>query len=305
MSYIKSPLNYMGGKYKLLPQIIPLFPQDIKTFVDLFGGGFNVGINVDCERVIYNDTLLELSELFEHLYFLETNDILHQINEVILEYNNLETDDDYYQLRTDYNQNKSWNKLFVLMSYGFNYLIRFNNKGEYNIPSGVGKSSFSERGKSKLLYFKEVINKKIIHFTSVDFRNFDINKLSVDDFVYIDPPYLISNATYNRNWTEKEEVALLEFLDELNSRNIRFALSNVIEHKGLINKTLLEWSKNYHTTYLNANYYTFYSNKELKSKSNQTVEVLITNYIPNVKEEMKVKSAINPIMLKNELSIAL
>ena len=80
MSYIKSPLNYMGGKYKLLPQIIPLFPQDIKTFVDLFGGGFNVGINVDCERVIYNDTLLELSELFEHLYFLETNDILHQIN---------------------------------------------------------------------------------------------------------------------------------------------------------------------------------------------------------------------------------
>ena len=38
MSYIKSPLNYVGGKYKLLPQIVPLFPEKIHTFIDLFGG---------------------------------------------------------------------------------------------------------------------------------------------------------------------------------------------------------------------------------------------------------------------------
>ena len=37
-NYIKSPLNYVGGKYKLLNEIIPLFPNDINTFVDLFGG---------------------------------------------------------------------------------------------------------------------------------------------------------------------------------------------------------------------------------------------------------------------------
>ena len=35
--YIKSPLNYVGGKYKLLPQILPLFPKNIDTFIDLFG----------------------------------------------------------------------------------------------------------------------------------------------------------------------------------------------------------------------------------------------------------------------------
>lgn len=33
---IQSPLNYTGGKYKLLPQILPLFPKDIDVFVDLF-----------------------------------------------------------------------------------------------------------------------------------------------------------------------------------------------------------------------------------------------------------------------------
>ena len=50
---IKSPLNYVGGKYKLLPQILPLFPDNINTFVDLFGGGFNVGINVKANKIIY------------------------------------------------------------------------------------------------------------------------------------------------------------------------------------------------------------------------------------------------------------
>ena len=33
---IKSPMNYVGGKYKLLPQILPLFPENIDTFVDMF-----------------------------------------------------------------------------------------------------------------------------------------------------------------------------------------------------------------------------------------------------------------------------
>jgi len=39
----KSPINYTGGKFKLLPQILPLFPSNIDIFVDLFAGGFNVG----------------------------------------------------------------------------------------------------------------------------------------------------------------------------------------------------------------------------------------------------------------------
>ena len=52
---IKSPLNYTGGKFKLLPQILPLFPEDINTFIDLFGGGCNVGINVKSNKIIYND----------------------------------------------------------------------------------------------------------------------------------------------------------------------------------------------------------------------------------------------------------
>lgn len=44
MEYVKSPLNYTGGKYKLLPQLLELFPKQVNTFVDLFAGG------VECVR---------------------------------------------------------------------------------------------------------------------------------------------------------------------------------------------------------------------------------------------------------------
>lgn len=64
---IASPLNYTGGKFKLLPQILPLFPKKIDTFVDLFCGGCNVGLNVKSKKIIYNDInekLIKLCKFF-------------------------------------------------------------------------------------------------------------------------------------------------------------------------------------------------------------------------------------------------
>ena len=61
------------------------------------------------------------------------------------------------------------------------------------------------------------------------------------DFIYMDPPYLITNAVYNSCWNSKLEHALLDFIDELISKNINFALSNVIEKVGKTNEPLSYW----------------------------------------------------------------
>lgn len=84
---IQSPLNYTGGKYKLLPQILPLFPRDINVFVDLFCGGCNVGINVDCNRVIYNDLNENLLYLYNTFKNLDKESVLEWIYEIIEKYN--------------------------------------------------------------------------------------------------------------------------------------------------------------------------------------------------------------------------
>ena len=63
LKQIKSPLNYIGGKAKILDQILPLFPKEINNFIDLFAGGCNVGINVKANKVYLNDNLTYLIEM--------------------------------------------------------------------------------------------------------------------------------------------------------------------------------------------------------------------------------------------------
>lgn len=55
MKLFKSPIFYMGNKYKLLPQLLPLFPKNINRFYDLFGGSGCVSGNVEANKIIYNE----------------------------------------------------------------------------------------------------------------------------------------------------------------------------------------------------------------------------------------------------------
>lgn len=93
---------------------------------------------------------------------------------------------------------------------------------------------------------------------------------------------MITCATYNEQggWGEEDEKDLLSFLDELNDRNIRFALSNVLRSKGKENSILIEWleknAEKYKAIQLNFSYSN--SNYQTKDKSSVTEEVLITNY---------------------------
>jgi len=83
-----------------------------------------------------------------------------------------------------------------------------------------------------------------------------------------------------KGWSEKEEKSLLKKLDNLNNQGIKFALSNVLEHKGKENVILKNWVETnecYKINYLNFDY----SNCNYQKKDkNSSVEVLITNYEP-------------------------
>lgn len=276
--YIKSPLNYVGGKHKLLPQIIPLFPDDIGMFVDLFGGGCNVGVNVKSESICYNDIITQVVEMLDYFKSNDLELILEQIDAYIDKYSLTKTNQEgFLELRKFYNEeNKSPVVLYTLICYAFNNQIRFNSKGEYNMPFGKDRSSFNPALRNKFITFVNELHNKDIKFTNNDFKKLDINKLKNDDFIYCDPPYLNTTATYNENggWNKKDETALLEKLEELHSKNIKWALSNNLS----INTELEAWAKihsfNIHflnNTYSNCNY-------QKKDKKTKDLEILVTNY---------------------------
>lgn len=280
MDFIKSPLNYTGGKFKLLPKIMPLF-DEAETFIDLFGGGGNVGINSNSEKIIINDREKVVIDFFKKIQKLSIEDVLESIKGYIENYDLSKVNQEgFLKIRKDYNASNEKDPLmfYTMLMYSFNYQIRFNSKGEYNMPFGKDRSSFNKNTEKNIRNFHNAILSKKIIFTNNDFRDIKVDKINSDTMVYCDPPYLITTASYNENggWTEKEEIDLLNLLDELNDKNIKFALSNVLEHKNKKNTTLIEWSKKYNIHFLDMNY----NNSNYQSTANQgkTVEVLITNY---------------------------
>lgn len=276
---IKSPLNYVGGKYKLLPQILPLFPKEIDTFYDLFGGGFNVGINVDAKKHVYNDILKPVVELLWALKKEDRERVLMFIDDYIDQYNLSKTNKEgYLALRERYNETKRSPFMFyTLVAHSFNNQIRFNKKGEFNMPFGMNRSSFNPTLRKRFVEFVDKLHTLDVEFYSKDFREFNTHDFEINDFIYIDTPYLGTVATYNENggWTEKDERDVHEFLDRLNGKGIKFALSNVFESKGQSNDILKDWAKQYNVHYLDISYGN--CNHQRKSKD-PDVEVLVTNY---------------------------
>ena len=279
--FLKSPLNYVGGKYKLLPQLLEYFPKEINTFVDMFSGGFNVGINVDSKKTICNDINSFIIDLYKELYKEPINNVLGHIQNRIDEYGlSKENEDGFKKFRVYYNKTKNPIDLYTLSCYSFNYQFRFNNDKEYNNPFGRNRSQFSENMRNNLILFTEKLKNMNIEFSSEQFDKLNLKDLTDKDFVYCDPPYLITTGSYNdgnrgfKDWKEEEELKLYDMLDNLNDKHIKFALSNVIEHKGKENKLLKEWSKKYKVIYLTSDY----SNSSYNTKRDKSIEVLIVNY---------------------------
>lgn len=211
-------MNYTGNKFKLLSQIIPLFPDNINTFVDLFCGSGTVSLNVSANKIICNDSNEPLVEVLKYLQSSNKETILKEISEIINEFDlyNYENNGYYLLLRDRYNKYKHPLDLNVLSCFSFNFQIRFNKRGEFNMPSGKSRSSYTSVLAGNLGKFIDRVKNINITYMSNDFRSFDISLLGENDFVYCGPPYLISNAVYNEKnrlgngYGKIEEIELLK-----------------------------------------------------------------------------------------------
>lgn len=104
-----------------------------------------------------------------------------------------------------------------------------------------------------------------------------MSEFNTGDFVYLDPPYLNTTATYTENdgWSVNDEDSLYEFCEKLTKNNIKFGMSNVFENKGVINHKISDWCKGN-----NFNVYTFdkFTYMACGKGNSNAKEVFITNY---------------------------
>lgn len=243
-NYIKG-LPYTGSKYKLLPQLLPLFPENINTFVEPFTGGCNIAPNIKANKYLLNDLITPLIALYKTLYKFNKDDNLDWLDYRVKEYNlSKENREGYNQFREMYNDKMSLNSLairplqsldfFLLICHSFNNQIRFNKKGEFNLPFGSRSFSLNDSIKKNLNdlidFFKT--NDNNIGFSNIDGLEFlrkNLYEINLNDFIYLDPPYLNTYATYNEQdgWNEDNEHQLFQYIMHCLKKEINFGLSNI------------------------------------------------------------------------------
>jgi DNA adenine methylase len=295
---IRSPLFYVGDKFKLIPQLSDHFPNNIERFIEPFTGGGSVFLNVNANTYFLNDLNDYVISLHKFLSISakEPEEFFKNLKAIIFQYGlsrsfiqDIVPDDlktkhkktyyaqfnksAYSKLRYDFNNDKSnYLFLYLLLIYGFNRMLRFNSKGDFNLP--VGNVDLNNNVVNALYsYFDSIIDLDI-HWSAVDYKEF-LNSFSYNknDFVYLDPPYLISSSEYNKFWTENDEIELYSEVDRLNQNGVKFALSNVTHYRERTNEILISWSSKYNSIPIKSNYISFNDNSIKSFK-----EVLITNY---------------------------
>ena len=246
------PLNYMGGKSPIIDFIKPEL-QGRSIFVDLMGGGFNVGINTNgFDRVVYNDINFAVANILRMFKEEDTSMLLTFFEKTIKKYGLEKCDKEAYtKIRKDYNKkyrgkDKAYWYLYVVILYGFQQQLRFNSSYEFNNP--VGESGYSDSVKEKIVSFSRRLKEIDVEFHIGDYQEID-NLIDAKTLVYVDPPYLITLGSYNdgergfKGWNAHEEVRLLSYLDTLLARGCKVVISNLLEYKGLHNKYLHEWAQ--------------------------------------------------------------
>ncbi len=272
LEIIKSPLNYTGSKYSILNEITKVLPKHISTFIDIMGGAFNVGVNVVAEKVIYNEFLPHTFNIIKTLLNEDSGYVINKVETIIKDFKLEKANkENYILLRNDYNNTKDIYKLFVLHMYCFQNQMRFNGKLEFNSP--VGNCSYNSTLTERIQKFiPRTINYELFNLS---YKDIDITNIDKDSVFYFDPPYFITNATYNDGkrgfigWNADEETKLLEYITFLHENGFKFILSNVIYHNENTNYILAEWVKTHKFNVVNI---------DNVGAKNTRDEVIITNY---------------------------
>ena len=299
LAFSRSPFFYVGDKYKLLPQINALFPKNFDRLIEPFVGGGSVFINSNAIEVLANDLNSNVISIHKLLYAQtkQMPEFISRLSNLARNYHlTCSFDGDivpesvkkeypktyfaqlnrlgYAKLKEDYNQsnNRDTLQLYALMIYGFNRMLRFNKAGDFNIP--VGNVDFNGNVVEALLDYSSKTSGRRILFSDLGFDDF-LGSITykINDFVYLDPPYLITSSEYNKGWNEEIELKLYSTLDHLNKMGVNFALSNVVSYGEKRNEILEKWMQKYEVHVITSNYINYFDNRKKSLK-----EILVCNY---------------------------
>ena len=226
-------LKWAGGKSRLLPCILPRFPERMRTYYEPFLGGGAVFFAFARERRFKDAVLGNLNPALVEIYTVVRDDVGALI-EGLRELAEGASDSDFYYTVRGWaaealdSVGRAARFLFLNRTC-FNGLYRVNRKGQFNVPFGRYENPRvldvpRLKAASRALQGVSIV--------AADFAQAGIENARPGDGVYLDPPYVPLSRTSSftaytgHPFTERDHRRLSEVYRQLLGRGVTVLLSN-------------------------------------------------------------------------------
>ncbi len=205
-------IKYRGGKSKEIVHFLSSLPQNYSRYIEPFFGGGALFFYLQPERAIINDVNTKLYGFYQEMkeHYPEARAQLDKLQDIYennqREYEHLKkkypgehienkNEKLYYTMRDAFNKRTESEYLacviyFFINKTAYSGMIRYNVKGEYNVPFGRYKhfnTKLVTDGHYNLLKRAELYNR--------DYSEI-FNMADKDDFIFLDPPYDCTFSDY-------------------------------------------------------------------------------------------------------------
>lgn len=267
---MKPFITYIGSKKFLLNKV--KLPIKINNYYEPFIGGGSMFFFVNNKYEIKKNYINDLDKDLIMVYKIIKKSV-NKLLEKLKELNKLNTKNDFIKLIDIFNTNKI-DKILLAAIYIYMTKRSFNSDFHYNSKNKKIKPSFSHHHKKLNIYKEKNIKdiSKLLKKTIIknqDYKSFlTKNKPSKNDFIFLDPPYLIKGVEsyYKETFDLNEFKKLKNICDNLNKNNVNFMIT-LNRHKELINLF-----KEYNIKYFTKKY------SKISNGNKVEKEMIITNY---------------------------
>ncbi len=224
-------ISYIGGKNRMAKWIGSYIPNDIETYVEVFGGAFWVYVNGEVHKkpilknVIYNDFNRYMTNLIACCR--NPQEFLKSMDEIVAQNSDL-----FYQYKTDVFENKNIKDIEIPdYDYGMKYAYIVTQifsglnpeKGKFIDLKGKYSSKFDAfRRRLKNPAVIEKLN-KITNVENMDCEEVIKKYDSPKTYFYVDPPYWKTENYYSLHDFQSDDHKRLA--DVLKNIEGRFSLS--------------------------------------------------------------------------------
>ncbi|MGZ6281744.1 MAG: DNA adenine methylase [Ktedonobacterales bacterium] len=270
------PIKCQGIKTKLVDTIRAALPEYDGFWIEPFCGSCVVPLNIQPKRAILADTNRHIINLYARIqYGAVTPEMVH--SHLVAEGDCLRTDGEshYYLVRDRFNKTHDPLDFLFLNRSCFNGVMRFNARGEFNVPFCRNVERFSpayvDRIVGYVAQFAEVSQRLNWAFVNYGFQQ-TLSYVDADDFVYADPPYVGRNNQYHDEWTDALEAELGERLRALPGKFMLSTWARDPKRNNFVFESV--WHPGYQTVEVDHYYHV---GPHLSNRHTVT-EALVTNY---------------------------